>query len=504
MLIRSSGLLLHLTSLPSPFGIGDLGPGAHAFAAFLARAGQSVWQILPVDPTAVTSYNDPYHSVGALAGNPLLISPEALVDDGLLDPDDIASPPDFPTDRVDYEAVTAYKDGLFKIAHARFAASQAPAEIMADYRAFRLANASWLDDFALYMALREDRGGPWPSWPEPLRDRDPEALEQARRDLAQSVDRAVFLQWIFQRQWDALHARCRELGVRIFGDMPVYVDHDSVDCWSAPGCFKLDGDGMPTAVSGVPPDYFSATGQLWGTPVYDWDAMERRGFDWWLARVERNLALFDMLRIDHFRGLVAYWEVPAGEDTAMNGQWVEAPVERFMTALTRRFPCLPIVAEDLGVITPDVRETMARFKLPGMKILLFAFGSDLPTNPYAPHNMVQDCVVYTGTHDNNPVLGWWDQEATADDKARFLAYLGAHLGREVPRGAVPWEMVRLAMLSTAALAVVPVQDLLGLGAEARMNRPGNLAGNWTWRLEPGAVDGLAEKLAELTCLTNRS
>ncbi len=496
-MIRSSGLLLHLTSLASPFGIGDLGPGAHDFARFLRRAGQSVWQILPVDPTAATSYNDPYHSVGALAGNPLLISPDLLVRDGLLEPSDIATPPDFPTQRVDYEAVTAYKDTLFRKAFETFATSPPPA----DFLSFKAANASWLDDFALYMAIREDQGAPWPQWPEPLRRRAPEALAAARHDLAKSVDRAEFLQYVFQRQWEALHKHCQSLGVRIFGDMPVYVDHDSADCWSAPDCFKLGPDGMPLAVSGVPPDYFSATGQLWGTPVYDWEALEKRGFDWWLARVERNLALFDMLRIDHFRGLVAYWEVPSGETTAMNGQWVEAPVERFMTALVRRFPCLPIVAEDLGVITPDVRETMARFGLPGMKILLFAFGDDLPANPYAPHNMVRDCVVYTGTHDNNPVLGWFDTEALGDDKTRLFAYLG----REVPREQVPWEMVRMAMTSVAALAVTPMQDILGLGAEARMNRPGNLAGNWTWRLAPHRLDdGLADSLADLARLTNRT
>lgn len=500
MLIRSSGLLLHLTSLPSPHGIGDLGPEAHAFAGFLARSGQSVWQILPVDPTAVTSYNDPYHSVGALAGNPLLISPETLAADGLLDESEIASPPDFPTDHVDYEAVTAYKDRLFQRAHARFAASPPP-DYAPGLAAFRAANASWLDDFALYTALREAHGAPWVQWPRELRDRDPKAMEAARTEHAQAVERAVFLQYVFQRQWNALRERCRELGVRIFGDMPVYVDHDSVDCWSSPTSFKLDQAGMPTAVSGVPPDYFSATGQLWGTPVYDWQALEADGFAWWLARVERNLALFDMLRIDHFRGLVAYWEVPAAEKTAMNGQWVEAPVERFMTALTRRFPCLPIVAEDLGVITPDVRETMARFQLPGMKILLFAFGQDLPANPYAPHNLERDCIVYTGTHDNNPVLGWWDQEADAETKARVFEYLG----REVERNEVPWAMVRMAMLSTAVLAVVPVQDLLGLGAEARMNRPGNLSGNWTWRLEPGRLDdGLSRALLDLARLANRA
>ena len=441
MLIRSSGLLLHLTSLPSAYGIGDLGPSAHAFAAFLARSGQGVWQILPVDPTAATSYNDPYHSVGALAGNPLLISPEALVDDGWLAPADIASPPDFPVDHVDYAAVTAFKSGLFQIAHARFAASPPPP----DYEMFKAANAAWLDDFALYTALREVRGAPWPKWPEKLRDRQPEALEEARRGLAESVDRAVFLQYLFQRQWDALRARCRELGVRIFGDMPVYVDHDSADCWSAPDCFKLDDEGMPTAVSGVPPDYFSATGQLWGTPVYDWQALEARGFDWWLARVERNLALFDMLRIDHFRGLVAYWEGP-GE----RGNGHERPMGRgpggtlHGPPLTRRFPCLPIVAEDLGVITADVRETMARFNLPGMKILLFAFGIDLPTNPYAPHNLACDCVVYTGTHDNNPIPGLVGPGGRRRDQGPALGLprtrataRGHPLGHDPPGHALP-------------------------------------------------------------------
>mgnify|MGYP001014097534 CR=1 FL=1 len=493
---RCSGLLLHLTCLPSPHGVGDLGPTARDFADGLARAGQAVWQMLPLTPTALSTHNDPYHSLSAFAGNPLLLSPEDLARDGLLRPQDIASPPDFPENAVDFARATAHKAALLELACSRFDPDDR------DFRRFCAEEGPWLEDYALYAALRADFGGrPWAEWPEALRERDPAARDAARERLAGPVARIRTEQFLFARQWEALRRHCRDRGLLLFGDMPIYVDHDSADLWTRPELWKLGDDRRPLAVAGVPPDYFSATGQLWGSPVYDWPAHAAAGFDWWLARMERNLSRFDLLRIDHFRGLAAYWEVPAGEETAMNGAWVEAPGGELLAALARRRACLPLVAEDLGVITPDVRELMARFGLPGMKILLFAFGEDLPHSPYAPHNMARHAVAYTGTHDNLPTAGWWREEATAEDKVRLQAYLG----HKVPDDCVARELVRLAWASPADLAVAPVQDLLGLGREARMNRPGVLAGNWGWRLTPAQAAALDwERLLDLTRLYGRA
>jgi len=492
---RCSGLLLHLTSLPSPHGVGDLGPAARDFAERLAGSGQAVWQLLPLTPTALSTHNDPYHSLSAFAGNPLLVSPADLVRDGLLRPEEIAAPPAFPEDRVDFARVTAHKQGLLGLAASRCE----PAD--PDLARFCAQEAAWLEDYALYAALRVEAGDrPWADWPEPLRERDPAALDASRDRLAAPLARTRAVQYLFARQWEALRARCRDLGVLLFGDMPIYVDHDSADLWTRPELWKLGPDRRPRAVAGVPPDYFSATGQLWNSPVYHWPAHAAAGFDWWLARLERNLGLFDLLRIDHFRGLAAYWEVPAGEATAMHGEWVEAPGGELLAALTRRRACLPLVAEDLGVITPDVRELMARFGLPGMKILLFAFGPDLPRSPYAPHNMERHAVAYTGTHDNLPAAAWWREEATAEDRARVRAYLGRDLADADAADA----LVRLAWASPADLAVAPVQDLLGLGAEARMNRPGHLQGNWGWRLAPAQYEALDwDRLAGLTRLYGR-
>lgn len=497
MSVRRSGILLHPTSLPSPFGIGDLGPEAHRFVDALADCGQCVWQLLPLSPTAVFSHDDPYHSVSAFAGNPLLISLEGLVQDGLLSQAEIESPPALPAGTVDYEAVTRYKHGLFDLAFERFGTRGKDMEL----ERFCSEKAGWLEDYALFSALKKRYGArPWTAWPEGIRDRRPEALAGAAREMAQDVQCVCFLQYVFHRQWNTLRRHSRGRGIQLLGDMPIYVDHDSVEVWAHRRLFRLDGEGLPTAVSGVPPDYFSTTGQLWGTPVYDWEAVQEHDFDWWVARVERNLELYDILRIDHFRGLVAYWEIPAGEETALQGKWVEAPAEDLLERLARRMPCLPLVAEDLGIITPDVREVMARFDLPGMKILLFAFGDDMARNPYIPHNLDRHCVAYTGTHDNNPVLGWFDTEATEEEKERFFAYVG----RPVPREEVPREMIRLVQASVADLAIIPVQDLLGLGAEARMNRPGRLEGNWRWRLErPLDADSLL-RLREMTRLYGRA
>ncbi len=489
---RGSGILLHVTSLPSPFGIGDLGPGAYRFVDFLAETKQSFWQILPLNPTDAAHYNSPYHSSSALACYPLLISPELLVQDDLLDKTALESPPGFPVERVEYKAVTAYKQQLFDQAYGRF-----QRRINAyEYNRFCLENADWLDDFALFAALKSHFGGKvWKEWPEDLRDRQSEALQSARDDLSDKVERERVLQYLFFRQWRSLRDYCQDKGIQVIGDIPIYVNYDSVDLWAHPEFFKLDNEKKPYVVAGVPPDYFSETGQLWGNPIYQWDTLRERGYEWWVQRLARTLRLYDFVRIDHFRGLVAYWEVPATEKTAVNGKWIEAPVTDFLNHLARKFSSLPIIAEDLGVITPDVREVMRQFELPGMKLLLFAFGDDLATNPYIPHNLPRKCVAYTGTHDNNTIRGWFESEATPDEKTRLFRYVG----REVPIEELHWELIRLVMMSVANVAIFPMQDILGLGEEARMNEPSSLEGNWQWRLSAELLTpGLANRLREMT------
>ena len=495
---RGSGILLHMTSLSSPFGIGDLGPEAYRFADMLAETKQSFWQILPLTPTNPAYGNSPYQSVSAFAGNPLLISPELLVRDGLLEESDLEDLPTYPEGRVDHAIVATYKDKIFTQAAERFARKSDHY----GYREFCFQNVSWLDDFALFQALKSHFSGKiWTEWAPEVRDRQPEALQSLKRELHDKIGRIKFFHYIFFQQWLSLKAYCNERGIQIFGDIPIYVIHDSVDVWANPELFELDDNKKPFVVAGVPPDYFSETGQLWGNPLYRWDRLRESGYDWWLRRLERNGKLFDFVRVDHFRGFVGYWEVPAGETNAINGRWVEAPAEDFFNALLRRFPRLPIIAEDLGVITPDVREIMHRFELPGMKVLLFAFGDDSATNPYLPHNLPRDCVVYTGTHDNNTTRGWFEREATPETKKRLFRYLG----REVPTEEVHWELIRLAMMSAAKMAIIPMQDILGLGEETRMNRPSTTKSNWQWQLLPGQLTpSLAERLREMTEVYGRA
>ena len=494
---RESGVLLHVTSLPSPFGIGDLGPEAFRFADFLADARQGCWQVLPLNPTDTAFGNSPYHSTSAFAFSPLLISPEELVRDGLIGEGDLVSAPAGRAGRVDYDRVTAWKAPLLEKACAAFLERKSDAA----WEGFCAANAGWLDDYAAFVAFKGSFGNrPWTDWPPAIRDREPAAVAALSGTLGPEIGKEKARQYLFFRQWSALRARCRERGIRIVGDMPIYVDHDSADVWADPGIFKLDGRKMPAAVAGVPPDYFSATGQLWGNPLYRWDVLEHRGFDWWVRRMEHNLRLFDLVRVDHFRGLVGFWEVPAGDRTAANGKWVEAPARALFQRMRRTFRPLPIIAEDLGTITPDVREVMAHFGFPGMKVLLFAFGDDDPDHPYRPHMYERNCVVYTGTHDNNTARGWFELEARPEEKDRLTGYVG----RAVDASSVAPELVRLALTSAAGLAVVPVQDLLGLGAEARMNKPATTGGNWEWRLRPGSLDGgLAGRLAEMTRAAGR-
>jgi len=485
---RASGILLHPTSLPGPPGIGDLGPAAHRFVDFLARAGQRRWQILPVGPTGFG--DSPYAAHSSFAGNPLLISPELLVADGYLDPD-APGHPDLSDGPVPYEAVRRYKGFLLARAFDRF--ERHPPEGAAEAFAAFCASADWLDDYALFEALKAHHGGaPWRVWEEGVRRRSPRGLAEWRAKLAREVERIRFEQFLFFAQWGRLKAHAAGRGVRIIGDLPIFVPEDSADVWVHPDLFKLDPDGVPTVVAGVPPDYFSATGQLWGNPVYRWDAHASDGFAWWAARVGASLALFDDLRLDHFRGFAAYWEVPVGAPDATHGRWEQGPGTALFDALDS---CLGLdvrarlIAEDLGLITEDVTALRRSLGLPGMAVLQFAFDGG-PDNLHLPANHERNQVVYTGTHDNDTTVGWFGA-LDAGTRARVLDLTGTD-GRAIHR-----DLMALAYGSIADTALVPLQDVLGLGAEARMNHPGRPHGNWGWRaLDGHLTDAVAAGLLE--------
>jgi len=495
--VRGSGILLHITSLPSEYGIGDFGPTAYRFVDALAQARQHYWQILPLNPTQTEYASSPYSSPSAFGMNTLLISPDMLVRDGFLRRADLEPAPEFPEGWTAYEAVAWYKGRLFSVAYERFLHS-GPER---GYEVFCDENALWLDDHALFVALKAHfRGQEWNRWPEAIRGRQPDALEDMRRRLADKIRKETLLQYLAARQWSALHRYCADRGIQVIGDIPIYVAYDSVDVWQNPGIFKLDDNLRPTVVAGVPPDMFSRTGQLWGNPVYDWPLLRDRGYDWWVRRVARAGELYDLFRIDHFRAFANYYEIPATDTTAENGTWIDGPGTDFFEVLARRFPCFAIVAEDLGANTPAVQELLDRFGFPGMKILLFAFGAGLPRSAHAPHNYVPDLICYTGTHDNNTAKGWFEEEASEEDKQRFFAYIG----REVAADEVHRELVRLAMTSVARASIIPVQDLLGLSAAARMNYPSTTSGNWEWRMTPVEFAGAPfEWLRNLTVLSGR-
>ncbi|MBI5400088.1 4-alpha-glucanotransferase [Candidatus Saganbacteria bacterium] len=474
---RASGVLLHVTSLPSAGGIGDFGPAAYRFIDCLSQAGQSCWQILPLNETSAIGGNSPYHTCSAYSGNTMLISLELLVINGWLASQEIGSFHVGVKNQVDYDNVRRYKGQLFELAFDRWHLK--PPE--PDYNDFCRRNASWLDDFTLFKALKAQfNEEPWPVWPLKLCQRQPAALAASSATLARPIEKEKFLQYIFYKQWSALKAYANHKGVEIFGDMAIYVELDSVDVWKNPEIFKLDKNYQPLFVSGVPPDYFSQTGQLWGHPVYNWEKLAESNFSWWLERLAHNFKLYDALRFDHFRGFVGYWQVAAGEKTAVNGSWVKAPAAEFFDIVKNSFPQAVIIAEDLGIITPDVKEVMNHFHIPGMKVLLFAFGENNPQHPYLPRNYETDCVVYTGTHDTNTARGWFEKEATADDKRRLCDYIGKNITAEE----VSFAFIRLALGSPADLAIIPMQDVLELGEEGRMNRPSWTYGNWGWRLTP--------------------
>jgi 4-alpha-glucanotransferase len=495
---RGSGILLHFTSLPSPFGIGDFGPWAYRFADFLAEAKQSYWQCLPLNPTEIEYGNSPYHSSSAFGFNPLLISPELLIQEGALTQTDVEPIPSFSRDRVNFDLVVSYKTRLLSLAYDRFKRGGTNGQ----YRSFCSEQGSWLEDFALFVALKEEfKGSPWSEWPDPLRDREPKALLRERKRLDARIQEQKFFQYLFFRQWSSLKHYCTSRGIKIIGDVPIYVVYDSADVWMHPNLFNLDHEKRPITVAGVPPDYFSETGQLWGNPVYRWDALKSTGYEWWIKRIGHNLNLFDVVRVDHFRGFMAYWDVPATETTAVNGEWVKAPGMDFFTRVSVAYPDPPIIAEDLGTITPDVWSVMEHFGFPGMKVLLFAFDESLPRNAYAPHNHTKNAVVYTGTHDNNTARAWFEKEADKKLKDRLSRYLGM----EVTADNVHRELVRMAMMSVADTAILPMQDLLGLGEWARMNQPAREKGNWEWRLTPEQVTApLAKELLGMTEIYGRS
>jgi 4-alpha-glucanotransferase len=462
---RKSGVLLHPTSLPGPWGIGDLGEEAMSFLRWLELAGQSLWQILPLGPTGMG--NSPYGALSSFAGNPNLISPQRLVEDGLLPASAVERPPHLPTDHVDFGRAIAEKERLLRLAWESFR-SRGDAPLREEFDAFRTAEASWLDDWTLFRALKNRfEGREWTAWDHDLAMRVPEALDRARAELADDIGFGSFTQWIFFRQWKRVRDDANAKGIAIVGDVPIYVAFDSSDVWANRHLFYLDESGRPTVVAGVPPDYFSATGQLWGNPLYRWSAMKHDGYAWWIARVKANLRMADYIRLDHFRGFAGYWEVRAGEPTAMNGRWRRGPGKSLFDAIRNALGDLPLIAEDLGVITADVEKLRHQLRLPGMKILQFAFG-DLD-NPYAPHNHSVDSIVYTGTHDNDTTLGWF-RSAPEWERRRALDYVG---GDE--------RSFHAAMTSVAAWAIVPAQDLFALGSEGRMNRPGVASGNWGWR-----------------------
>ncbi len=480
MNFRAGGILLHISSLPSLYGIGDLGPAAYKFVDFLASSGMHYWQVLPLTPTEPAYGNSPYQSPSAFAFNPLLISPERLHEEGLLSKKDLKGRPRFPRAYVHYAKVVEYKQGLLGRAFERFKADG----VDQDFETFCGQNKHWLESYCLFMALRAHFPEKhWHEWPSEVKDRSPQGLEKAKKAFSEIIHQMKFQQYMFWKQWHALKTYCNKKDIRIIGDMPIYVQFNSADLWAFPHYFRLDPQKRPEVVAGVPPDYFSATGQLWGNPIYHWDRLRENRYDWWIERIGHNLDLFDFLRVDHFRGLVAYWEVPAEEKVALNGKWVPAPANDFFRTVLKKFPFAPFIAEDLGFITPDVREIIREFQLPGMRVLLFAFEGDLGTNIHALHNHERNCVVYTGTHDNNTAMGWFQTEADARTRDNLYAYMG----RRVRRKDVPWLLIRLAMMSTADTIVIPLQDILCLGGAARMNRPAGNTGNWEWRLKPGKL-----------------
>ena len=500
---RLSGVLLHPTSFPGPYGIGDLGPEAYKFVDFLVAAGQSLWQVLPLGPTG---YGDsPYACYSAFAGNTLLVSPERLVNEGLLGEQDLTHRRDAEdaevTQRINFGEAHQYKEQVLREAYESYTKTT-DTSLRSAFETFAQQHADWLEDYALFRALKDAHGGvAWNEW-------GPTALDRARDELHVEVEAHMFYQFLFFRQWFALKTYANERGIHVVGDLPIFVAHDSADVWTNPDQFKLDKNGKPIVVAGVPPDYFSSTGQLWGNPLYNWERMLADGFKWWIERVRATLTVVDIARVDHFRGFAACWEIPGGDKTAERGQWVEAPGKELFTAIRKTLGELPIIAEDLGVITPDVVALREEFGFPGMRILQFGFGGD-SKNIDLPHNYVPNVVAYTGTHDNDTTVGWFHSVAgegstrTAEQIERERKFCMDYLNTDGEE--IQWDFIRGVLGSVANTAIVPLQDLLGLGTEARMNLPNSTEGNWAWRYKPGALtDKIGARLKKLSELYGRN
>lgn len=505
---RASGILLHPTCLPGPHGIGEFGSKAFAFVDFLKNAGQKLWQVLPLNPTG---YGDsPFQSFSAHAGNHLLISLEKLREQGILESSDFRNEPDFPDDHVEFGNVIGWKSSLLKKAAQRFLNSNDQKQRQA-FDQFCANNAGWLPDFALFMACKEEQGGiAWNRWPPDLAQRKPAALAAARERLHDSISAVQYWQFEFFRQWQDLRAYAHQAGIQVIGDVPIYVALDSADVWTNPQYFCLTPTGEPLVIAGVPPDYFSATGQCWGNPIYRWDRLKETGYRWWTERYRAATNLYDAVRIDHFRGFEAHWEIPGHETTAVHGRWVKGPGAELFAVLEREFGELPIIAENLGVITPEVEAIRERFHFPGMAILQFAFGKDPQGPSFRPHNYSRELAAYTGTHDNDTTVGWWnssgenDSTRTPEDVARERAFARAYLDLK-ENEPIHWRLIRGVESSIADLAIIPLQDVLGLGSEARMNLPGTSSGNWRWRFKPGALQPeLAARLHEMVLIYDRS
>jgi 4-alpha-glucanotransferase len=506
---RGSGILLHPTSLPGRYGIGEFGAEALNFVEFLEAAGQKIWQVLPLNPTG---YGDsPYQCFSALGGNPLLISLDRLADEGILDRARLQRAPGFRDGEVDFPAVIRYKDDMLRRAAETFFCDASHAQLC-ELDSFRAAQHCWLPDFALFMAAKEAHGGAaWTEWESGLAGRNPEAVLCWRKRLQKQIAYHEFWQFEFFRQWKIVQKACAERGIHIMGDVPIYVAHDSADVWANQHLFWLDECGRPVKVAGVPPDYFSATGQLWGNPIYHWDEMRETGYQWWIDRLRAIFTRFEIVRLDHFRGFESYWEIPANEPTAVNGRWVKGPGRELFVALQKALGRLPLVAENLGVITPQVEALRKEFGFPGMAIAQFAFSKDQQAPMFRPHNYVRELVAYTGTHDNDTMLGWWrsgieDSTRTElellKEKEDAAAYFG--VTKEDLDEEVNWIFIRAVYNSVANIVLVPMQDILGLGSEARMNLPGSTGRNWKWRMPPGSLKTeLAERLREFTRIYER-
>jgi malto-oligosyltrehalose synthase/4-alpha-glucanotransferase len=497
---RGAGILLHLTSLPSPFGIGDMGPEAKIFAGFLYRSKQHYWQLLPLNPTEGGQGHSPYSAISSKAGNPLLISPELLVKKNLLDANEIKQFYLPQESKVEYAKAEEIKYALFDKAYRNFVSS-GTSPLKKDFEDFCLQENNWLNDFALYAVLKKQTGGkPWYEWETDFKQRSPEALEKFSVDYQEEIIKAKWLQFIFFSQWENLKEYCNNLDIQLIGDMPFYVSYDSADVWANKEIFALDENGNRTGMAGVPPDAFSADGQLWGMPVFKWDVLQGRNYNWWIERLKKNMEMFDMVRLDHFRAFDEYWEVPAGETTAKNGQWKQGPGKEFFAAAQKELGQLSFIAEDLGEITPGVYQLRDSFRLPGMKVLQFAFGGDMPHSTHISHHHEQNFIVYTGTHDNNTTVGWYKTETDDETKKRISQYLG----RSFNENEVHKELARLAYASVGKIVILPVQDVLGLDEASRMNKPSSGENNWNWRLVPGQLSADAEnQLKEWTHIFDR-